>query len=66
MMKLYVENDMIMQELCILYCDSKSWLWRMFFGWRGTKRDKMYFKLSKKQHDRILETAKNIDSYEIL
>lgn len=65
-MKLYIENDMIMQELCNLYCDSKNCFWRLFFGWRGTKGNKMYFRMSKKAHDRILETAKKIDDYEIL
>lgn len=65
-MYLYIENDPIMQELCDLYCDSKNWIWRLFFGWRGTKKNKMYFRMSKKAHDRILKTAKNIDNYEIL
>lgn len=52
---IYVESENIMKVLCNLYCDAKSPFWRLFFGWRRTKGNKMYFKLSKKQYKRILQ-----------
>ena len=58
MYKLYLEKDENIQHLCLLYCDAKSFLWNMYLGWRMTDNQGMYFKFTKKQHDRILSTAK--------
>lgn len=48
-------NDTSTQELCLAYCDAKSALWRMFFGWRGTYGDDMVFKMSAKAWRKISE-----------
>lgn len=48
-------NDTRTQELCFAYCDTKSALWRMFFGWRGTYGDDMVFKMSEKAWRKISE-----------
>ena len=66
MYKLYLENNEDVIHLCHLYCDAKGFLWNMFFGWRKTNKHGNYFKLTKKQHDRILLTAKILLEYEIL
>lgn len=66
MYKLYLENDADVQHLCLLYCDAKSFLWNMFFGWRKTNKHGMYFKFTKKQHDRIMLSAKTLFDYEIV
>lgn len=64
--KLYIANDEVMRETMDFYCNAKSGLWRMFFGWRKTKGDKMYFRLTRKQYQEILEYAWKMFEYEIL
>lgn len=66
MYKLYLENDESVQHLCLLYCDAKSFLWNMFFGWRKTNRHGMYFRFTEKQHKRIMFSAKILFDYEII
>lgn len=42
-------------KLCFAYCEGKSWLWRMFFGWRMTDQGGCEFLLSAKTMKRIFE-----------
>ena len=64
-MKKYLEITPEMQALCFAYCEGKSFLWRMFFGWRKTesKYDGQwcYFIMSKKAHKEIEDIAKSFD-----
>ena len=66
MYTLHLENDPDMIELCFLFCEAKSPIWRMFFGWRKTNRHGAYFKLTRKQHARILKSAEALVGYKIL
>ncbi len=65
MYKMFLETDESMQRLCLLYCDAKSFLWNMFFGWRKTNKQGMYFKFTEKQYERIVLT-KTLLEYEII
>ena len=38
----------IEKYLCFAYCEGRSWLWRMFFGWRKSTRGYCTFLLPKK------------------
>ena len=46
-------DDIYTQELCLAYCDAKSALWNMFFGWRSTHNNTMVFKMPAKAWRRI-------------
>ncbi len=48
-------NDTHTQELCLAYCDAKSALWNMFFGWRRTYDNYMVFKMPAKAWRRIIK-----------
>ena len=66
MYKLYLENNEDIIELFMLYCEGKSFLWKMFFGWRKTNKHGAYFKLTEKQYKRVIKTAEIILEYERL
>lgn len=66
MYKLYLEDNEVMQGLCSVFCEAKPFWWKWFFGWRKTNRHGMYFRLTPKQHNFIMEWAYKIDEYEIL
>jgi hypothetical protein len=36
-MVIYRTNDEMVIDLLLMYCEGKSFLWNMFFGWRETK-----------------------------
>jgi hypothetical protein len=65
MYRLFLEKDEGMQHLCLLYCEAKGFWWNMFFGWRKTNKQGMYFKFTKKQYERII-TAKVFLEYDII
>lgn len=51
-------NDPELQQKCIEYCETRSYFWNMFFGWRGTDAfDYMTFKIPKGAFFRICEEA---------
>lgn len=35
-MKKYRITDKLTADFLEMYCDGKCWLWRLFFGWRGS------------------------------
>lgn len=41
-MKKIITNDDFEIALYFMYCDNKSFLWQMFFGWRRMDRDNNY------------------------
>lgn len=47
-MIIYKTNDELIADLLFIYCEGKSFLWRMFYGWRGTKKDVFTFIVSKR------------------
>lgn len=63
MYRIFKIEDEIMIELCLLYCEGKSYLWNLFYGWRQTYKNTYYFKFTEKQWRRILETVNHIDNY---
>lgn len=34
---IYKTNDEMVTNFLLMYCEGKSFLWNMFFGWRETK-----------------------------
>ena len=52
------------QALFFAYCEGRSPLWRMFFGFRGIDKDDVCtFLMSKKAHRELLELAKSFDLF---
>ena len=41
-MKKITTNNNLEITLYFMYCDNKSFLWQMFFGWRRTDKDNNY------------------------
>jgi hypothetical protein len=41
-MKKITTNDNLEVTLYLMYCDNKSFVWQMFFGWRETDKDDNY------------------------
>lgn len=53
--------DKKMQSILLSYCEGRSVLWRMFFGWRKTtSKDQMFFWIPSHKLDDLIEIAKNI------
>lgn len=52
-------TDKKMQCLLFAYCEGRSALWRMFFGWRKTRDDQTFFWIPSRKVDELLEIAKN-------
>lgn len=49
-----------MQGLLFAYCEGRSAIWRMFFGWRKTcKNGQMFFWIPSHKIGELLEIAKN-------
>ena len=44
----YSTNDELVADFLFMYCEGKSFLWRMFFGWRMTKKDVYVFLIPNK------------------
>lgn len=63
MYRIFKIEDELVKELCFLYCDSKSYLWNLFYGWRRTHKNTYYFKFTEKQWSKILKTEMNIYDY---
>lgn len=36
-MVIYKTNDELVADFLLMYCEGKSFLWNMFFGWREAK-----------------------------
>lgn len=36
-MVIYKTNNEMVADFLLMYCEGKSFLWNMFFGWRETK-----------------------------
>lgn len=51
----YFTKNIIEQEKLEKYCNSKSEIWRWFFGWRGTKTTLCVIKFLKKFQKRFWE-----------
>lgn len=50
--------DKKMQGLLFAYCEGRSALWRMFFGWRkSTKDNQMFFWIPSHKVNELLEIA---------
>lgn len=63
-MVIFKTNDEMVADFLFMYCEGKSALWRMFFGWRETKGDEFTFKVPR----RIYKMAEGLASnygYEI-
>ena len=56
----YYTNDELVADFLFMYCDGKSPLWRMFFGWRKTSNDMFYFVVSNKAAVAAEEWASSI------
>lgn len=56
-MIIYKTNDEFIADLLFIYCEGKSFLWRMFYGWRETKKDVFTFIVSKRTIKVIEEWA---------
>ena len=51
-------NDPELQQKCIEYCETRSYFWNLFFGWRGTDAfDYMTFKIPKNAFFKMGEEA---------
>lgn len=49
-----------MQSLLFAYCEGRSTLWNMFFGWRKSTNDnKMFFWIPSRKIDELLKIAEN-------
>ena len=62
-----IEEEWILWEM---YCEGKSALWRMFFGWRETiglpnGENRVYYKLPKKAYKRSQELLRAIKRIEL-
>ena len=56
-MIIYKTNDEFIADLLFIYCEGKSFLWRMFYGWRETKKDVFTFIVSKRTIKVIVDWA---------
>lgn len=36
-MIIYTTNDKMVIDILLMYCEGKSYLWNMYFGWRETR-----------------------------
>ena len=49
-----------MQGILLAYCEGRSALWNMFFGWRKTSNDnQMFFWIPSHKVNELLEIAEN-------
>ncbi len=65
----YHTNDTTMQNICFAYCEGRSFLWNMFFGWRRTyNKEMMEFILPSNKIKILKNLAFDIDksSYDML
>ena len=69
-MVIYKTNDELVTDFLLMYCEGKSFLWNMFFGWRETKvlldgTNYCTFKVPRKIWQKAEEVAKKY-GYEII
>lgn len=70
-MKKYCIDNECMLDFIEMYCEGKSRLWNIFFGWRGShfRKEKWAYSIymiPKKIYQMAVEMAKKYDDYEIL
>lgn len=53
--------NITLQNIILAYCEGRSALWRMFFGWRKTTcKDQMFFWLPTKKIESLIALAEEI------
>lgn len=52
--------DELVADFLFMYCEGKSPLWQMFFGWRETSENTWYFIVSKKAYTTAEEWASSV------
>ena len=70
MKKYYIDNE-CMVDFVEMYCEGKSYLWNLFFGWRRSHfRNETWiysiYRIPKKIYQMAIAMAKKYDDYEIL
>jgi hypothetical protein len=50
-------KDELMADFLFMYCEGKSALWRLFFGWRNTDKDTYTFYVRKSAKESAHEWA---------
>lgn len=51
--------DIKMQGLLFAYCEGRSTLWRMFFGWRKSVNDQAFFWIPSRKVNELLDIAED-------
>ena len=57
-MKKITTNNKFEITLYFMYCDNKSFLWQMFFGWRRVDKDNNYTFIVPTKVEKEVETLK--------
>lgn len=56
----YHVHDELVADFLFMYCEGKSSLWRLFFGWRGTSENAWDFVVSDKAYTAAKEWASSM------
>ena len=56
----YRVRDELVADFLFMYCEGKSSLWRMFFGWRETSENAWDFIISHKAYTAAREWASSV------
>lgn len=69
-MVIYKSNDEMVTDFLLMYCEGRSFLWNLFFGWRETKvlsdgTNMCTFKVPRKIYKMAEKAAKRY-GYEII
>lgn len=53
-------SDSRMQKILLAYCEGRSFLWNMFFGWRKTDgNNQMFFWMPSRKIEGLIKIAEN-------